>query len=282
MRRVLLVRHAGDADFAQTGGGWFTAAVSGNRFLHDDIVAAAPGLAAMEALFEALNDVVFCVKNRRGQYVAVNDAFVRRAGVRLRSAIIGRTAKELFPGHLAAGYEQQDQQVFATGREIRDRMEMVTNPDGSTGWYLARKVPVRDLKGNVIALASISQDLGAPTESDPRFGPLGAVIGRIQKDYAQPLRIGDLARQAGLSLDRLERGMRSVLRVSPRQFLTRTRIEAAAQLLRETDRSIGDIAAECGFYDQAIFCRQFRAATKLTPGQYRSSNRTAADRPAAA
>jgi AraC-like DNA-binding protein len=40
--------------------------------------------------------------------------------------------------------------------------------------------------------------------------------------------------------------------------------------LRESRRPIGEIAAECGFYDQATFCRQFRAATGLTPGQYRA------------
>jgi transcriptional regulator GlxA family with amidase domain len=150
-------------------------------------------------------------------------------------------------------------------------MEMISNADGSTGWYLARKVPIPNLRGEIVGLASISHDLGSPIGSDPRFGPLGAVIERIQKDFAQPLRIGDLARAAGLSLDRLERGMRAVLRVSPRQFLTRTRIEAAARSLRDTRRPIGQIAAECGFYDQAIFCRQFRTATGLTPGQYRSA-----------
>ena len=44
----------------------------------ENVFAAAPGLAVTEALFASLDDVVFCVKNRRFQYVAANDAFVRR------------------------------------------------------------------------------------------------------------------------------------------------------------------------------------------------------------
>ncbi len=236
----------------------------------EKVFAAAPGLAVTEALFASLDDVVFCVKNRALQYVAANDAFVRRVGARNRQAVLGCTAHDLFPAHLAAGYEQQDQHVFATGQELNDRMEMITHADGSTGWYVARKVPVPDTKGRIIALASISHDLRSPLGSDERFGPLGKVIDRIRRDYAQPLRVNELAREAGLSLDRLERGMRSVLRISPRQLLTKTRIEEAARALRESRRPIGEIAAECGFYDQATFCRQFRAATGLTPGQYRA------------
>ena len=35
--------------------------------------------------------------------------------------------------------------------------------------------------------------------------------------------------------------------------------------------TMGEIAAECGFYDQASFTRQFRSVLGLTPGSYRST-----------
>jgi transcriptional regulator GlxA family with amidase domain len=125
----------------------------------------------------------------------------------------------------------------------------------------------------VIALAGISRDLRSPTEDDPRLAALGGAIATIQRDFAQPLRIEDLARKTGMSLSQFERRMSAVLHLSPRQFLTKTRIEAAAQALRETPAPLGMIAANCGFYDQAMFCRQFRAATGLTPSQYRNASR---------
>ena len=190
--------HALRAEFAQIGGVCFIGNVSGTVFSPEEVYLAAPGLAATVALFDSLDEVVFCVKNRKRQYVAVNMGFAKRVGRSSPREIVGRTARELFPPLLAAGYEQQDDQVFATGREIRDRLEMVTNPDGSTGWYLAQKTPVRNIRTEVIALAGISRDLQSPMGSDPRLVPIAGVIDEIQTDFAQPLRIGKLATKAGL------------------------------------------------------------------------------------
>jgi AraC-like DNA-binding protein len=235
------------------------------------IFAAVPGLSVSQALFEGVPDAIFCVKNRDRQYVAANSAFVSRARVPNKLALIGRTAREIFPPLLAAGYEQQDDQLFNTGLEVRDKLEMVTNPDGSTGWYLSQKVPVRDTRGNIIALAGTSSDLKSPTDRDPRLAALGGAIDRIQRDYGKPLRIEELAATAKMSLSQFERRLRSVLRVSPRQLLTQTRVDAAARLLRESTITLQQVAVRCGFYDQALFCRQFKLLTGFTPGEYRNA-----------
>jgi AraC-like DNA-binding protein len=218
-----------------------------------------------------MNDTIFCIKNLARQYISANTAFAVRARVPNRQALLGRTAREIFSPLLAAGYEQQDNEVFATGREVRDKLEMVTNPDGSTGWYLASKVPVKDDRGNVIALAGVSRDLRSPTARDPRLLVLGGAINRIQHDFNQSLRIEELARAAKMSLSQFERRFTSILGVSPRQLLTKTRVDAAAAMLRETNLPLQQIAIDCGFYDQALFCRQFRSATGLTPRHYRNA-----------
>lgn len=237
--------------------------------LRRELFARAPGVEAMDRLLDQAEDVVFCIKNRRGQYLAVNEGFLRRVRVTSREALLGRTAREVFPALLAAGYEQQDADVFTRGREIRDRLEMISHRDGSTGWYLADKVPVRDQHGEIIALAGISRDLHAPTDTDPRLGQLARAVERIRQDYASPLRIATLAEETGMSLARFERLMHSVLRMSPRQFLTRRRVEAAAELLRTTTRPLSIIALDTGFYDQPTFCRQFKDATGIAPLAYR-------------
>jgi AraC-like DNA-binding protein len=191
-----------------------------------------------------------------------------------KQALLGKTAREIFSPLLAAGYEQQDDEVFATGHEVRDKVEMVTNPDGSTGWYLASKVPVFDNRGSIIALAGVSFDLRSPTARDPRLGVLGRAIDRIQRGYAGPLRIESLAKSARMSLSQFERRFRAIVGVSPRQLLTQTRVDAAARLLRETSTPLNRIAMDCGFYDQALFSRQFKLATGLTPGEYRVGSRS--------
>ncbi len=231
-----------------------------------------PGLAALDALMESASDLVFCVKNRAGQYLAANAAFLRRTRLGGIDELLGRTAQEIFPSPLAVGYEQQDSHVFTTGEPIRERLEMITNPDGSRGWFLADKVPVHDALGKVVALAGISRDLRA-SAADKRLGPLARAVECIRRDFARPLRITALAVEAGLSLSRFERLMRAVLHVSPRQLLTRLRVEAAAEALRNSEKSLAEIALDCGFCDQPTFTRQFKAELGTAPGRYRRNSR---------
>ena len=227
----------------------------------------------MEQLFQRLSGILFCVKDCDGRYLSANDAFLRRARVEDPRDLIGRTAKEVFPPLLAAGYEQQDARVISHGEETHDRLEMITNPDGGVGWYLSDKVPVRNQDGDVIAIAGVSRDLQSSADNDPRYAKLASVIEHMRKHYDEPLRIGELVARTELSLSSFERLMRSLLKVSPRQFLTRIRVEAATERLRDTEDSLGQIALDCGFCDQSTFCRQFKAITGMTASSYRKLSR---------
>ncbi|OWK43027.1 AraC family transcriptional regulator [Fimbriiglobus ruber] len=239
----------------------------------EEVFHAAPGLAAAETLFDSLPDALFCVKDRDRRYVAANTAFVRAAGRRTRAELLGRTAREVFPAALAAGYEQQDDQVLSEGTAVHDRLEMVTRQDGGIGWFVSQKLPVRDAGGRIVALAGISRDLGTPAAQGGSLDPLAAALDTLHRDYAAPLRIGVLAKKAGLSNSQFQRRVSEMTGLTPRQLLTKARVEAAALALRGGDEPLGELAARCGFYDQAALSRQFRAYTGLSPGEYRRAFR---------
>lgn len=239
------------------------------RRLRLSVLEEAPGLEAAEALFDSVTDVIFCVKDRHRRYVAANDAFIRSAGLTNRADLLGHTAREVFPVILAAGYEQQDDEVFSRGVSVRDRLEMVTRPHGGIGWFVSQKVPVKNARGKIIALAGISRDLSIPAGAGRELGALGSALDTLHRDFAKPLRIESLARAAGLSAGQFQRRVSALTGLTPRQLLTKARVEAAAVALRDTQEPLGSIALDCGFYDQAAFCRQFRAATGLAPGEYR-------------
>lgn len=247
--------------------------VHGSTRLREAVFREAPGLEAAELLFDTVGDVLFCVKDLDRRYVAANEAFVRRAGLRHRSELIGRTAREVFPAILAAGYEQQDAEVFAKGLMVRDRLEMITQADGSVGWFVSQKVPVRSADGSLVALSGISRDLDTPAADGAGLGKLAGVIDRLHRECEKPLRIETLARQSGLSWSQFERRVRAITGLTPRQLLTKSRIERAAEALRSSGETLSSIAFDCGFYDQAAFCRQFRASTGMTPGEYREAVR---------
>ena len=78
-----------------------------------------------------------------------------------------------------------------------------------------------------------------------------------------------------MSADRLERAMQRTLGTSPKQYILRIRAERAATLLVTTDRSIAQIAADCGYYDQSQLTRQFRRHIGPTPSDYRSGEHAA-------
>ena len=77
-----------------------------------DALSAAGLPAEVAALFDALPNVMFCVKGADDRYVAVNDAFVRRSGRADRRDVVGARAVDLFPEALAERYEEQDRRVF--------------------------------------------------------------------------------------------------------------------------------------------------------------------------
>lgn len=238
-----------------------------------NFTARAPGVEAMERLLHSVRGVLFCTKDRERRYLCANEAFLSHVGINDKAQLLGRTAREIFPALHAAGYEQQDSAILNGGREMHDRLEMITRPGGAIGWYLSDKVAVRDLKGEIIGIASISRDLRIPANDDPRIAQLAKAITRMREDYAEPLRITELAKSTGMSLSKFERLMRSILAVSARQLLTRLRVEAAAEQLRSTDHALGDIALDCGFCDQPTFCRQFKTRTGMTASRYRELSR---------
>ena len=53
------------------------------------------------------------------------------------------------------------------------------------------------------------------------------------------------------------------------QFIHKIRLEKACQLLRDTDMSIADIAAEAGFSSAAYFCTYFKREKGKTPNAWR-------------
>lgn len=226
---------------------------------------------ALPGLFEGLPHIMFCIKDTRGRYLMVNQAFADRVRRATPAEVIGLTASELFPHDLAATYEAQDREAIATGRGVRHHLEVVLRPDGTRGWYLTNKVALTGESGCAIGVASLSVDLRSPSDSGSDLEALAAVLDLVRSRFDEPLSVEQLAEAGNLTPLQLERRMRRVLGMSPKQFLLRVRLEEAMMLLATTTLTISDVAARCGYYDQSSLARQFRRVVGLTPGQYRAN-----------
>lgn len=239
--------------------------------LRDELYAQLATTIIGDRLFANLPDILYCIKNKNHQYVTANRAFADRLNLKSTADIIGHTADDLFPKHLADIYREQDDIVFKTGAEIIDRVELMINSKGGMGWYLASKFPLFGKDGSILGVASISRDLQTPGDEDLRFSGLARTVEFIHNNYADNLKIADLAAKIHLSVTQLDRRMRKVFKLTTSQFIRKTRLEAAARLLTSTQKPISQIAQECGYSDQSAFTRQFRSTVGLAPGAYRTS-----------
>jgi AraC-like DNA-binding protein len=98
---------------------------------------------------------------------------------------------------------------------------------------------------------------------------LAATVATIESHYTQPIRIVDLARQAHLSERHFTRIFTLNYQVPPIEYILRLRLQHARRLLANSDRSLTQIAADCGFYDLSAFSRMFKSRFALTPSEYR-------------
>ena len=99
--------------------------------------------------------------------------------------------------------------------------------------------------------------------------PLAAAVARIERDFALPLRLDDLAREAGWSVPHLHAEFQKYLQVSPHQMLMQKRLRVAKERLISTWEPVKRIAVECGFADTAAFGHVFKVQTGQTPTGYR-------------
>jgi transcriptional regulator GlxA family with amidase domain len=91
----------------------------------------------------------------------------------------------------------------------------------------------------------------------------------MDRAYARPLDIPDLARIAEVSEAHFIRTFRATFGETPHRYLQRRRVERAMFLLRETDRSVTDVCFEVGFASLGTFGRTFRDIVGESPTTYR-------------
>jgi AraC-like DNA-binding protein len=90
--------------------------------------------------------------------------------------------------------------------------------------------------------------------------------------YAEPLDVAALARAARLSPAHFSREFRREFGETPHQYLLTRRLERAAALLRNTDRSVVEICLMVGLRSVGSFTTSFGRVYGTSPTAYRAEN----------
>jgi AraC-like DNA-binding protein/mannose-6-phosphate isomerase-like protein (cupin superfamily) len=110
-----------------------------------------------------------------------------------------------------------------------------------------------------------------PTEESIDLLRIGDAIAHIETNFTEKITLDELAAKSHLSKRHFTRVFQECIGRSPIDHLKHVRCKKAAELLRATDRTITDIAFDCGFSDSNYFTRSFRQTMNSTPRQYREA-----------
>ncbi|MBQ4631638.1 MAG: AraC family transcriptional regulator [Clostridia bacterium] len=95
------------------------------------------------------------------------------------------------------------------------------------------------------------------------------VLRYIRDSYDSPITLEDMAQTVGMSTKYFCSFFKSMTHKTPVEYLISYRIDRAVQKLTKTDKSITEIAFECGFNDLSYFIKTFKRINNTTPAAFR-------------
>jgi AraC-like DNA-binding protein len=113
--------------------------------------------------------------------------------------------------------------------------------------------------------------------ADSDLTHVSRAIGWIRDNYAEPMRVDDLAGLSGMSASAFHRNFRAVTAMSPLQFQKRIRLQQARSLLLAHPRDVAGIGHLVGYDSPSQFTREYRRLFGAPPGQDAARLRTDAE-----
>ena len=94
----------------------------------------------------------------------------------------------------------------------------------------------------------------------------------IESNFQNDISIEEIAAVCGLNRSYFGKVFRETMGESPQAFLLHYRMARAAQLLKETRLSVGEIAQQVSYDNQLHFSRAFKNVHGVSPREYRQTH----------
>ena len=93
----------------------------------------------------------------------------------------------------------------------------------------------------------------------------------MNENFANHITLKDLAKRAMLSPASYMRYFKKLFGMTPIDYLIRLRVKHATEMLKNTEKSVAEIAQDCGFFDSSHLLRTFKQEMGITPSEYKNS-----------
>jgi AraC-like DNA-binding protein len=155
----------------------------------------------------------------------------------------------------------------ASARQAARRLQALGSQKGLPA--LLELVSILDLLGGDRSSRPLASFAYEPSLNDRTQARLGRVYGFLIEQFREPITLSQIATVAAMTPPGFSRYFRRTTGRNVSVFLNELRVDHAAQLLAETDRTIADIALGSGFPTLSNFNRRFRERLGLPPRDYR-------------
>lgn len=180
-----------------------------------------------------------------------------------------RAAEYVKSAGLDAAHPVYRPQSPAQGRTVRDTMLYITeHSDASTLHLIGHLFLLMDA---LIQTSSARRLLHGAQLKDFY---IQEAITYMEHNYQRELSVEELADVCKLNRSYFSKLFRENMGCPPQEFLIRLRLSRAADLMKSSGLSIGDIAVRCGYPNQLHFSRAFKKRYGASPREWRAQNRT--------
>ena len=115
-------------------------------------------------------------------------------------------------------------------------------------------------------LLNLVCDARQDKKDEPRW--VGAVRELMNDKWNEPLTLGDLSVAGAVHPVTVSKFFPKYFACTFGEYMRRLKIESSLRLIKDSPRSLTEIAYECGFYDQSHFTRTFKMLTGFLPNSY--------------
>jgi two-component system response regulator YesN len=137
--------------------------------------------------------------------------------------------------------------------------------------YIQKPLRMGELTDRIKTVLRI-KEASQKNNSKTRITGLHRGVKYIQESYNTPMKLPQVAREAGMSVSSFERNFKKQMGMTFTDYVNRLRITQAARMLMKDDLSMSDIAFACGYTNQFHFTRVFKKIMKSSPSLYRKSS----------